>query len=346
MKQSDILEQITVHDQVNFSHSDQRTLKVNAIVFLVLDFILIVSTILANGSFIAILIKRRILHTPSNMLLGALCTSDLFIGLAVQPLYWTHKLTDKVNFHGSNCDIPGDAVGVLFEISFGLSFTFIILISLDRYFAICHPYTYHAKATCKTHLYVSVISGICVASLFCLNLFFPQRVKSYKTMLGLTTALKFLHYLLPFALILFCYVKIYLVILKQRRAKAAVCIEASSYITACTNGLQDSHVIDLPKGKRRKDKAALQRRKQEKDKAESIAIILVCFFICYGPNFVICVLEIDGKTVAVAIIIVWAHFMLFVSSLLNPIVYYLRCTAIRTAAVRTIYAIVIHPQSV
>ena len=344
MKQSDLLDQIIVHDQVNFSHSDQRTLRVNAIVFLVLDFMLIIATILANGTFMTILIKRRILHTPSNMLLGALCTSDLFIGLAVQPLYWTYKLTDKVHFHGSSCNVTGEAVRVLFDISFGLSFTFIILISLDRYFAVCHPYAYHAKATCKTHLCISAISGICVATLFCLNLFFPQRVKSYKTMLGITTSLRFLHYLLPFALILFCYVKIYLVILKQRRAKAAVYIEATSYTMAYTDGSQDSRMLDLSKEKRRKDKAALQRKKQEKDKAKSIAIILACFFICYGPNFFICVLEIDGKTVAVAIIMVWAHFMLFVSSLLNPAVYYLRCAAIRSAAKRTLYAIVVYPR--
>eukprot|EP00112_Aurelia_sp_Birch-Aquarium-sp1_P023893 Seg731.8 transcript_id=Seg731.8/GoldUCD/mRNA.D3Y31 product=Rhodopsin protein_id=Seg731.8/GoldUCD/D3Y31 len=248
------------------------------------------------------------------MLLGALCSSDLFIGLVTQPLYWVDILHDKFHFHHTGKSTLENALDVLLDISFGLSFTFVILISLDRYVAICHPYRYHGKVTCKGHLRISVISGIVIASLFCLDKFFPSQLKSSKAILGLTSYLRYIHYILPFVMILFCYVKIYLVILKQRRAQ--VTIEEISDDT---------------------QRQELHRKKQEKDKACTIAIILVCFFICYGPNFAVSVLEIDGMSVAEPIIIIWATFMLFASSLLNPIVYYLRSTEIRKAAKRTIY---------
>ena len=308
------MNELDIQNYTQFSNSNWRILKTNATIFLVLDFMLALSTILANGIFMTTLIKRRTLHTPSNMLLGALCSSDLFIGLVVQPLYWVDIFKDELHFHGTGKNTLERILDVLFDISFGLSFTFVILVSLDRYVAICHPYKYHGKVTCKKHLCISAISGIVITGLFCLDIFFPHQLKSSKTILGLTSFLRYIHYILPLVLIVFCYVKIYLVILKQRRSHVTI-----------NESTDDTH------------RQELQRKKQEKDKASTIAIILVCFFICYGPNFAVSVFEIDGMSVAVAIAAVWVNFMLFASSLLNPIVYYLRSTEIREAAKRTIH---------
>eukprot|EP00112_Aurelia_sp_Birch-Aquarium-sp1_P023892 Seg731.7 transcript_id=Seg731.7/GoldUCD/mRNA.D3Y31 product="Trace amine-associated receptor 1" protein_id=Seg731.7/GoldUCD/D3Y31 len=295
------------------SRVNPEVLEINATVFLVLDFLIAVTSVIANCIFMTTLVKRRMLHTPSNMLLGALCFNDLFVGIIVQPLSWTNIFIAKS--HGKSNGKLGLALFSLLGISFGLSFTFVILISLDRYFAICHPYKYQAKATCKTHICISIVSGIFVTGIFCLELFIEKKSKSSAS--ALTSYMTLVHYVMPFFLILFCYVKIYLVILKQR--KDQITIEEIANDTQ----LQD-----------------LRKKKQEKDRARFIAIILACFFICYAPSVVWCILRRYCSTCCGAVLNIalpWVVFLFFTSSLLNPIIYYLRSTDIRKAAKRMIF---------
>ena len=294
------------------SQVDPEVLKINITVFLVLDFLIAVTSVIANCAFMTTLVKRRTLHTPSNMLLGALCFNDLFVGIIVQPLLWTDRY--KVRRYGKGDERLGWALFLLLGMSFGLSFTFVILISLDRYFAICHPYKYQAIATCKTHICISILSGIFVTGLFCLELFIEKKAKS--TASALKSAIILVHYIMPFLLILFCYVKIYCVILRQRKARITI-----------EEIVDDTQAQDL------------QRKKQEKDRASFIAIILACFFICYAPGVV---WSISHKACSVCgtvfeIAMPWITFLFFTSSLLNPIIYYLRSTDIRNAAKRTIF---------
>ena len=303
-----------VKNLFRFSDNDLQILKTNAIIFLVLDFILILATLLANGIFMITLIKQKTLHTPSNMLLGALCFSDLFIVLFVEPIYWANYWEHAQNIHRNGNAVFKRVLEVLVETSFGVSFTFVILISLDRYFALVYPKKYQAKATCKTHLCIPIISAITFASLFRMYMFFLEKLSSTETYLSMLHYVRFIRYILPFALILFCYTKIYIVIVKKRRVEVAI-----------------EEISDTADDTQRSD---LRRNKQEETKAGTIAIILVCFYLCYVPNFVVSSLNVDGVAIAVAII--WTDFILFASSLINPIVYYLRSTEIRNAAKRTI----------
>ena len=295
------------------SQDSFEILKTNAIIFLILDFILALAALLANCIFMITLIKQRTLHTPSNMLLGALCSSDLFIVLVVQPLYWADFWQRAQQIQSDVNRAIEQSLEDLLETSLGISFTLVIFICLDRYFAICYPHDYDATVTCKTHLYTAVISAIAVTSLFRLSLFF-LRTGSNKTYLGTLYYVRVIRYILPFTLILFCYTRIYGVILKRRRVQVAI-----------------RDIADTAAGNRRSN---LRRNKEEEIKAGTVAIILVCFYICYGPNFVIALLDLDQVANIVAII--WADFMLFASSLINPVIYYTRSTEIRNACKRTI----------
>ena len=300
---------------LNHSNEDNpgifpKTIAIHITVFLVLDFMLTIATVLANGVFIVTLIKRRPLHTPSNMLLGALCCSDLFIGLIVQPFFLTYFLTVRV----SQYMIPEikEARDILFDTSFGLSFTFVILISLDRYAAICHPYKYHAKATCKTHLCLSLACGISVTSLYS---YLSYEANSPNAAFGFAIYLRLAHYMAPFVTIILNYVRIYHVILKQRRTQVSI------------GDFSDNTRQELVK------------KKREKDKASFIAVILVCFFVCYGPGFLLAVIKLTmdiTNSEDLFIASIWTNFMLFLSSFLNPIVYYLKSKEIRTEAKRMV----------
>ena len=60
---------------------------VNEKVFLALFLVVTFMIIVGNGVFSIVLLRKKSLHTPSNILLGALSFSDLLVGSVVQPLW-------------------------------------------------------------------------------------------------------------------------------------------------------------------------------------------------------------------------------------------------------------------
>ena len=100
-----------------------------------LDAILAALTVLANGTFLITLVRKHSLHTSSNILLGALCVSDLLVGLVLQPT-WMADLFMRINRQFSFHLVQLKVILMLFLV--GLSFDYIALISFERYSAICH----------------------------------------------------------------------------------------------------------------------------------------------------------------------------------------------------------------
>ena len=302
-----------IHDDVNCSWPKEENWKlsiVNLTVFFILDGIIELLALVANSCFLFILVKQKSLHSPSNMLLGALCVADLAIGLVLQPVFLTHL---SLFFTGGEVNQPiEDVLDLLFDVFFGLSFTFIILISLDRYIAICHPFKYQALATCKSHLFISFACGVVISGLFSLD--FCLSIKNQESLMKdhITSTLRVIHYAIPAIVIIFCYCKIYLVIRAQSKRQVSI------------GTIKDCEKIEILK------------KRSERRKTGTIALILVCFFACYAPNFILVLIillgtvNIDTNTMEIAWL--WTSFALLLTSLLDPIVYYLRSREIRQAA--------------
>ena len=107
-------------------------------------------TISMNSFFIIALLKFPILQTQTNMLLGALCVSDLFVGLVCQPIFLTYLFTLAAEKNVSKT--LESALSCTFWIGIGSSCVAISYLTLDRYTAICHPYLYRKYATTKNYL--------------------------------------------------------------------------------------------------------------------------------------------------------------------------------------------------
>ena len=125
-------------------------------------------------------------------------------------------------------------------------------------------YKYHTKATCKTHLCLPLECGISVTSLYSYVSF---KANSPKAAFGFSIYIRLGDYLAPFVIIILNYVRIYHVTLKQRRTQGSI------------GDFLDNTQQELVK------------KKREKDKASFIAVILACFFVCYGPGFLQAVIQ-------------------------------------------------------
>ena len=132
---------------------DSDTVRLNVNIFLTFEISLCLMASLGNTAFLVVVAKSKILHSPFNILMGALSGADVISSYIVQPLYIAFcllmsfkKVTKRKIFNGVN-------IGLMY--SRGLSLLYITAMSMDRYAAICHPQIYHKKVSCKTHLAVS-----------------------------------------------------------------------------------------------------------------------------------------------------------------------------------------------
>ena len=284
--------------------SYSNAVETSRILLLTLVPILMIFTILANSAYIITLWKKTALHTPSNMLLGALAMSDVLVAVVGEPIWMVviYYTTSGEGFKNATqkVKIPTMYFFVL------LSFFNIVSVSIDRYVAVFHPFWYHAKATCKTHLIVAV--AVYVASTITFTPLGTASMKQPKTVSYIYIALMGLSLIITS----FCNMKIFSLIKTYTRQVIAV-----------TTG--SNHEAS---------RQFRVREEQEKNKAVIIAIITVLFFICYTPFSVfVATADIENTTPKNSQILgsFWTTIFVLLNSMLNPIVYYVRVRSVRDA---------------
>ncbi|CAL8401452.1 unnamed protein product [Boreogadus saida] len=119
-----------------------------------LTFSLALLTVLLNLLLIVSIAHFRQLHTPTNLTLLSLAGSDLLIGLVVVPL--------EAQYYISSCWFLGPwlcyAYYMLSYVLTSASVASILLISLDRYLAVCQPLRYTSEVTVGR---VQLAVGLC-----------------------------------------------------------------------------------------------------------------------------------------------------------------------------------------
>uniref|UniRef100_A0A672HV72 Trace amine-associated receptor 13c-like n=1 Tax=Salarias fasciatus TaxID=181472 RepID=A0A672HV72_SALFA len=276
-----------------------RPPSLSMLIYITLSSISVVTVVL-NLLVIISLCHFKKLHTPTNLLLLSLAVSDFFVGLL---MVFQIILID-------GCWFLGDLMcAVYFVLDYAVTAASIgtmVLISIDRYVAICYPLLYPTKVTqTRVKICVSVCWVACFLS-HCLilkdNIEQPGR---YNTCIGECVAVieyyagiadVFISFIGPVTVIAILYVRIFVVAVSQARAMR-------SHIKDVT--LQGSVRITV--------------KKSEVKAARTLGVVVVVFLICVCPYF--CVTLSGDDAVVSASSAAFVMCLFYVNSCLNPLIY-------------------------
>ncbi|XP_049901290.1 trace amine-associated receptor 13c-like [Epinephelus moara] len=260
-----------------------------------------VLTVALNLMVIISISHFRQLHTPTNLLLLSLAVSDLLVGVVVMPV-------ETVRFI-ETCWLLGD---VMCALSYIIGFTLtsasvgnMVLISIDRFVAICFPLQYPNKIT-RSRIEVSVC--LCWACSFLYNglilkdhLRQPDRYNSCYgecmvviNYISGTVDLVFT-FIGPCSIILILYIRVFIVAVSQARAM-------QSHITAAAAR-----------------KVPVTAKKSERKAARTLGIVILVFLMSFCPYYYPSLAGQDISNDASSWAIV--SWLLFFNSCLNPIIY-------------------------
>lgn len=283
---------------------------------------------LGNALILYVLFKCHRLQIPSNILLSNLCMTDFITGVIVVPTISVRRITEA--YGKGVCFIR--VVGAYFSyLTIMVSIFTIGIISVDRYYAIMKPFIYQRTVSNKRHVMVIVLIWLVMgvySSLPVLNI------------LSGTNFFRIACTLMTLAIITFavCYARISNVVVAHRRKvfpkehkgprKSTIARKLSAIKRI------SRHIAGTPYS----DQIRLQIR--EYKRTSTIALVVFFAILCYGPLGVVFVLRgVMGDTFELVYLVdPWADLMIYLNSVINPVLYCLRARDIRLAVFRVLPA--------
>uniref|UniRef100_A0A3B4BAT9 G-protein coupled receptors family 1 profile domain-containing protein n=1 Tax=Periophthalmus magnuspinnatus TaxID=409849 RepID=A0A3B4BAT9_9GOBI len=236
------------------------------------------------------------LHTPTNFLILSLAASDFCVGFF---MFFQILFVD-------GCWLLGDAVCIVYQlVSFivtSASLGTIVLISVERYIAICQPLHYHTKVTEKRVRFCICLSWFCsafynslvlkesVAQMGSFNSCYGECVAAVSYVAGVIDIL--VSFLIPVTAISILYIRVFIVVLTQVRAMR-------------------SHIM-APKSQRK-----VFAKKSELKAARTLGIIIVMFVFCLCPYYILIIGQSGHLSASAAAVI----YLIYLNSCLNPVIY-------------------------
>ncbi|XP_036831395.1 trace amine-associated receptor 13c-like [Oncorhynchus mykiss] len=294
------------HEDVQYCFQDRNSscrkalLSTSIYITLYIFFSLISAvTVFLNVLVIISISHLKQLHTPTNLLILSLAVSDLLVGLIVIPVMTVATMESCWGFGEYFCVFHAYFACLCTSLSLGN----LVLISIDRYVAVCDPLLYHSKITITRIMCCISITWCCciiyrAANMqFFVNVQVPSRcLKECFTVEGsiwVNITDLVITMVVPCSVIVTLYMKIFVVARSQ--AKKVFSKEAASVSGGKT----------------------VQANKSER-KAAKTQIVVFNYFICWIPSlFSFLFLSILSDYLLSYLI----NFLAFVNSLINPIIY-------------------------
>ncbi|XP_045072745.1 trace amine-associated receptor 13c-like [Coregonus clupeaformis] len=257
-----------------------------------------VVTVFLNILVIISISHFKQLHTPTNLLILSLAVADLLVGLIVIPVTTVALMEPCWDFGEYFC-------GFYFYISFlcsSLSVGSLVLISIDRYVAVCDPLLYHSKITITRMMCCisitwcfCIIYNAAIAKIF-INVQVPSRcLKECFTVEGSVWGNRIdfvITMFFPCSIIITLYLKIFVVARSQAR-------KVFSKEAASVSGVK-----------------TVQANKSERKAAKTLAIVVFTYLSCWIPFYFYALLFLIDQFVSFII-----SCLPLANSLINPIIY-------------------------
>ncbi|XP_070408768.1 LOW QUALITY PROTEIN: trace amine-associated receptor 13c [Nothobranchius furzeri] len=266
----------------------------------------------------------RQLHTPTNLFLLSLAVSDFLVGLLLMPI--------RILLTGGCWVLGSFMCGVFHLFSYTLTSASVgnmVLISADRYVAICDPLHYQTKVTnMRVQICVCVwICSVCYNGVILKDfLKHPDRYNSCVGECVLVTDFftgvfdVILTFIGPITVIIVLYMRVFLVAVSQARAMrchiASVTLRGSVPVTA---------------------------KKSERKAATALGVVVLVFLICFCPYFYPSLAGHD--LFSTETFSVFASWLLYSNSCLNPIIYVLFYPWFRQAVKLIFTHLILHSES-
>ena len=283
----------------------------NLIALICVNSLAIIPTILLNALVIFVVATRRRLQTNSNILLACLAGTDLLTGETAQPIAVAVGVKRAFGIEPF-CKLEK----VQIVASFGLacaSFSHLLLISIDRYFAIKDALRYREIVT-KRGIKKVVLLAWAIAVVLTVQEIalaaIDRNDKVYSAYFSVTGVIVVIIAMVYIAGICYCYVYIFS---ETRRQKKRLQAEQLSQEEA-------------------------KRMKKDSKAAHTLAIILGALIVTYLPTLILILVQatVSENTLNQLLAIVvslssWASTSVLLGSLVNPIIYCWRNKKLRTA---------------
>ncbi|XP_029968074.1 trace amine-associated receptor 13c-like [Salarias fasciatus] len=276
-----------------------RPHSVSMLIYITLSSISVITVVLNLLVIISISHFKK-LHTPTNLLLLSLALSDFFVGLL---MVFQIILIDGCWFLG---DLMCAVYFVLDYAVTAVSIGTMVLISIDRYVAICYPLLYPIKITqYRVKICVSVFWMVCF---FCNGLYLKVNVEQpgrYSTCIGECVAVieSFLGLL---DVLLSLFVSVTIIVILHMRIFAVVVSQAR----AMRSNIRDA---------KRQGSVRITVKKSEVKAARALGVVVVVFLICVCPYF--CVTLSGDDAVVSASSAAFVMCLFYINSCLNPLIY-------------------------
>lgn len=277
---------------------------INRIVAIALNGFLIVPTILLNGVSAATIMKSSQLNSkPCYFIILLQSMTDVAVGIIGIPLFITFMLSGMGKI--SNCF----AIIFFFKTTILLntvSVTTLSALTLERYIAILHPYSYKTQVT-KRRITLYVVSGMLMMCLVVILSFFIDKIIG-RFVLAMVT--------LFFLFAAFAYTRIYLVVRKLSRPK--------------------NQIYDNDAGNISRLKTLLQKMKQAKS---CVLVVLSYFVLCVVPVILTVPFSRTFSIFERGSFQIWPITCGIINSSVNSMIYFWTKTMMRKDAIRMLKSI-------